>query len=416
MIDLLELKIYFKIDTISVIEKDGVYTGATICTDLLLSLGVDLAAGKITKDEDGKPVIARLYHPYESIPSSNSSLAFKVKLGSPSYFPHVIIKASPAKLMQGHNAYGTSDLRKCAQALLYTFIHAFPDLADLIDHKLTDVSKMDVTNSAHLENSFQCKQVIKALSEVSTGHSRSTRSFESTASWNYNSDLCAKIAYLKEVEVNKCIGEITKEMKTKTHPYLQKQLDALNSEEVQKFIKNCVRFEAKYHSKYFKRNDIPTNLYQMIEHSEKNPEFIINLWKDAFNPIFNAFGGNMIDLNDTKAVYDLCLKHFAETKTITNSRGETKTTIVETKAKNVYSFFILLKSQGFEFVRQTIMQESTFYRKLAQLKEIMSEAQIRTLHSPTSNVVSLVKIVNVDFSKQHPVGYIEPQNILKLVS
>lgn len=415
MIDLLCLKVYFKTDYIHVIENNGVYTGATIDTDLLLKHGVTLAAGKVENSDFGESIVSRLYHPFESIPSSNSSLAFKVRLGSTVYFPHIELKASPAKLMQGHNAYGSSNLKSCAQALLFTFIHAFPDLTDLLDHKKTEVAAMDVTNSAHLENQFQCKQVIKALSEVSTGHSRSTRSFESTASWNYGSDLCAKIAYLKEVEVLRQIEQIERDLKTKNHKHLNVQLAALKSADVQNFIKNCVRFEAKYRSKYFKRNSIPTGLYEMISYSEANPEFIINLWKDAFHPIFNAFEGNMIDLNDSEAIYKKCVEEFAEYKTTINKYGESKQELVTTKAKNVYSFFILVKSQGFEFVRSTLA-DRTFYRKFALLKQIIPEAQIRTLNSPTSNVVSLVKIINVDFAKQHPVNYVEPTNILRLVS
>jgi II/X family phage/plasmid replication protein len=416
MLDLLNLRIYFHNQHISTIENNGSIVGGTIESDLLLSHGIKLAAGQVENDEQtGKAVVSRLYHPFESIPSSNSTLAFKIRFGSSTYFPHIELKASPAKLMYGHNAYGTSDLRKCSKALLYTFIHAFPDIADLIDHKQTEVIGLDVTNSAHLQNSFQCKQVIKSLSEVSTGHSRSTRSFEDTASWNYGSDLCAKIAYLKEVEVTKRIREIKKEMKSKNHSHLQRQLDALASDPVQTFIKNCVRFEAKYRLKYFKRHNIPTNLYKLIEHSENNPNFIKQLWEDAFLPIFNAFEGNMIDLNDTQEIYKLCVDQFGVTKTLVDKFGNKKTVLVETKAKNIYSFFILIKSQGYDFVR-SCLSESTFYRKLADLKLILSEAQIRTLNSKTSNIVSLLKIVNVDFSKQHPVGYIDPTNILRLVS
>lgn len=416
MIDLLKLRIYFHNKYISTFEKDGSITGGSIDPQLLLDHGIGLASGSVTlNDETGLQEVSRLYHPFEKIPSSNSSLAFKARFGSINYFPHIELNASPAKLLQAHNAFGTSNLKTCAKALLYSFNMAFPDIAQLIDYSNTEVAALDVTNSAHLENTFQCKQVIKALSEVSTGHSRTTRSFESTASWNYGSDLCAKIAYLKEVEVLRQIEQIKAELKTHKHPYLQKQLDVLQSEQVQKFIKNCVRFEAKYRSKYFKRNGIPTKLLDMISYQEQNPDFIQTLWKDAFFPIFNAFEGNMIDLNDSEQVYKECVKHFGKKTVVSDKFGNKKEVIVETKAKNIYSFFILIKSQGFDFVRSTLT-ESTFYRKFADLKKVIPEAQIRTLNSPTSNIVSLVNIINVDFEKQLPEGYQEPKNILKLVS
>ncbi|NMU24571.1 replication protein, partial [Vibrio parahaemolyticus] len=79
---------------------------------LRLDCSVDL-------DEDGNTSISSLRHPWESVPSSYTSIAMKVFQGS-GFRPNacVELKCSPAKILQGHNVYGSDSLLTCATAIL----------------------------------------------------------------------------------------------------------------------------------------------------------------------------------------------------------------------------------------------------------------------------------------------------------
>ncbi len=50
--------------------------------------------------------VSGLNHPYESLPSHWAGLAFKIYQGAGMSSAHVEIKASPAKILQGHNVFG----------------------------------------------------------------------------------------------------------------------------------------------------------------------------------------------------------------------------------------------------------------------------------------------------------------------
>jgi II/X family phage/plasmid replication protein len=72
----------------------------------LAALGIPLEQ---SIDAEGQVYNTR--HPWESIPSSYEGMAFKVfdHRFDPLDKFYIEIKASPAKLMQGHNVYGSSD-------------------------------------------------------------------------------------------------------------------------------------------------------------------------------------------------------------------------------------------------------------------------------------------------------------------
>jgi len=64
--------------------------------------------------------VFRTRHPWESIPSSYESMAFKIfdnRYDGLDQF-YIEIQASPAKLMQGHNIFGSSDFYDCCQTLI----------------------------------------------------------------------------------------------------------------------------------------------------------------------------------------------------------------------------------------------------------------------------------------------------------
>ena len=82
------------------------------------SLEIPLASRSVYKDEDGEIHNSALFHPFESVPTHYTAMAMKVFFDS-SYEPYVQIKASPAKLLQGHNVFGFDDMGLAVEQMLY---------------------------------------------------------------------------------------------------------------------------------------------------------------------------------------------------------------------------------------------------------------------------------------------------------
>ncbi|MGS5638480.1 phage/plasmid replication protein, II/X family, partial [Acinetobacter baumannii] len=75
----------------------------------LHSIEIPLASRSVHKNDDGSISAAALFHPYESVPTHYTGMAMKVFFDT-SYEPYVQIKASPAKLLQGHNVFGSDNI------------------------------------------------------------------------------------------------------------------------------------------------------------------------------------------------------------------------------------------------------------------------------------------------------------------
>ncbi|HCE3704919.1 TPA: hypothetical protein NG682_003672, partial [Vibrio parahaemolyticus] len=54
--------------------------------------------------------VGDLRHPYQSLPTSFTGMAFKIFQGTPLRDACVELKASPAKILQGHNVYGSTNI------------------------------------------------------------------------------------------------------------------------------------------------------------------------------------------------------------------------------------------------------------------------------------------------------------------
>lgn len=405
MIDLLRIQI--PIDDAFIVpyfdKSSGKTTGADFDVAQLSQFGLSLAAGEISYS-DGKLEANRLYHPFESLPSSNSTLAFKVRTGGKNYFPFLELNASPAKLLQGHNVYGTDDVEKCVSSLLYVFAGAYPTALNLLDIKNAEISQIDCTYTAHLENDHQCRQVMQVLRNLSKASLRASRhTFETSVLWNAGSAHCTREVYLKEYEVNRQLETIKKEIKNSSQPHLIKQLEVLSSYEVQSFAKNAVRFEAKCKKRMLKRLGIPTRIIDFIKYSESSPNNIVQLlWDTGFQQLFSTFKGVDVNIYDDNEVLEALKAHYVQT----TKTGKTS----YSKALRVFRFFRAVKTDGIDELKET-MPKMTFYRNMAELTKVVPQAYIQNLSVTKNNVVPLVRMINVDFKNQLPKNYVEPDHM-----
>lgn len=243
MIDFLKLSIPFKTEHI-IVCKDG---ETSFLKDSLIEIarrtGIKLKSSNVTFEIDGDLDVQELSHPYESIPSNYSSLAMKIFNGSDTLKtpPYVELKASPAKLLQGHNIFGSTNLDVCAFIMLESFLKAMPELYEMVDIDETSVDWIDVTFSSHIHSESVQKQVILFLQNVKVGQTRKTkynREYETTAEWNSGSEHRSLKVYLKGDEVQKRLAEAKSELrKTPSKKHLQNTINVLSDPKLIEFSK-----------------------------------------------------------------------------------------------------------------------------------------------------------------------------------
>lgn len=408
MIDTAVVNIPFKLDFVAhSLDKNDRAVGIV---DLRLchEHGCKVAAGEIIDwVSSGVAEITSLRSCWDSIASSNSSLAFKIFAGSETYFPFVQIKGSINKILSGHNVFG-SDNPNLILSLVQALILAMPDFSEMLDFSNAELKQLDCTYSAHAENENISLQVIQACKRVHSGQTQvSKNSHETTNYWGMSgkgkrsSRNKLLKQYLKWFEVQHQIKEITsKSEKDPKNEYYQRQLVAMMSPEVQEFAKNALRYEACIMPDMMKRLGIPTHLGDFLDYSENFEGNIIeSLWKTAWKDIFDAFGGeNMMIYNDSEVFEELKKVYVTITP---------KGNVSYSKAKTLHKFYLDMQMYGWDKLKDSVTK-ATFYRKVSDLMQVVPKAQLQNLHGNASNVLPIIRMVNVDFSKQLPEGYVEP--------
>ena len=216
MIDTAVVNIPFKLDFVAhSLDKNDRAVGIV---DLRLchEHGCKVAAGEIIDwVSSGVAEITSLRSCWDSIASSNSSLAFKIFAGSETYFPFVQIKGSINKILSGHNVFG-SDNPNLILSLVQALILAMPDFSEMLDFSNAELKQLDCTYSAHAENENISLQVIQACKRVHSGQTQvSKNSHETTNYWGMSgkgkrsSRNKLLKQYLKWFEVQHQIKEIT---------------------------------------------------------------------------------------------------------------------------------------------------------------------------------------------------------------
>lgn len=373
--------------------------------------GVKLEAGDIEYEPDGSVSVSRLRHPYESIPSSNSTLSFKIFSGGENYWPFVEIKASPAKLLQGHNVYGSCDVEKCFMALVHAFITGMPELASMLDLHLAEVKQIDVTFSAQMESEAQGRQAIAALKNISSGQTRSSKNSHATTAYFGINGSGKKSSrhkqlkvYLKGYELEHQISELLKKSKNSNLPVYVKQLEIMQRPELMAWAKNALRFEASILSRMFDRLGIPKHLGDFLDYAENfNGCLVESLWTEAFKDLFVALGTEDMNIFNDDEIENKLKIEFSKVSLTT---GKTS----YAKSDRLFRFYRSFKNEGFEEVKRTT-SESTFYVNLKDLCTVVSKAHLQNLKGMASNVVPMLRVINVDFSKQRPDSWEEPQHL-----
>ena len=409
MIDLLRIKIPFH-ESVVAASPDG----ASGLIDLreCQKRGCKMEAGDVTFTPndyrlDSENIclaeVSALRHPYESLPSSWANLAFKVRAGGSNYYPHIELKASPAKLLQGHNVFGTCDVMLCIDALITTFEYALPKMGEILEYHNAELAQIDCTFSAHLATESDSRNVIHALRNISNGQTRGAKSaFDTTAYFGKGSRHKRLKAYLKQFELQDQTNKAQAKFDKTKDQIFKRQLDSMTAPEVQQFAKNALRFEASVMPRMLNRLGIPTNLWLFEEYSSNFDGCLIQkLWEQSWSDIFKTFEGATMRTYSDEEIHNQLRNHF---------KTETKTGFSYSKADRLFRTFRLLKHEGWDELKATT-QKPTFHRTINDLTQVVPKAYLQNLQATASNVVPLIRMVNVDFSKQHPTGWQEPDRL-----
>lgn len=404
MLDKLHLFVPFKAEHIQLLGDD--------CRDDpmhvvdLSTLGVPLQ-GQISIGEGGKLEADYLRHPWESLSTGFTPLAFKVfhqSLGK-RLMPGVELKASPAKLLQGHNVFGPVCIQKGAEVILKWIAATYPKLFAKLDVPATQVYALDCTYSSRLPDERTAYQVIQSLINVSNGHTKSRGdNYQTSAYWGSKKSRLKRLkAYLKHTEYQAQLDELRRAGRSDLSA--ARSARVMSDPRLQEWVRYLLRMEATVMHRWLERRGIPSRLIDLIAYQQQLSKdgrcLIQECWQAVTADLFAAFEGiEMRVIDDEKVLAALTDRHMKYDR-----KGKPN----DSHARNLFRTYRSLKDYGWDETMQS-MARPTFYRHIKEICEAgLSKAALQKLHGDQSNnVVPLLRFVQVDFSAQRPDWYVEP--------
>ena len=367
------------------------------------SLEIPLASRSVYKDEDGEVHNSALFHPYESVPTHFTGMAMKVFFDS-AYEPYVQIKASPAKLLQGHNVFGSDNIEQGAMEMIGFLHEAYPVLARMLDWSKAWVSHIDVTYSARLKDQTTAHKVLDFLGNVSNGQTRiSKKAYDTSRYWGgATSRLLNHKCYLKHDEFLAQFAE-QQQLAKKMDKSAMRVVEIMSDQRLIDWTIGLLRFESRLKKRWLERNGIPTNLFELIRFQKQNPNLLQTLWTKATHSIFQALRGQTMKLTDDKSV----LEAIERSEIVLTKSGK----VSHTKVRNLFAMYCLIREKGFEEIKAQY-KKSQFYNLVSQLTECgFSKAYLQNLHTEkANNIIPFIKLIEIDFNQQLPEWYVEPNS------
>lgn len=383
------------------ISADGSYTLVNIDK---FDMDLFLASRSVYRDEQGDIKASALYHPYETLPTHYTGMALKVFFEGNGKIqePYVQIKASPAKLLQGHNVFGSDNIESGAMEMLGYLHQSYPQLSSMLDVTRAWVSHIDVTYSAKTDSQTSAKKVIDYLRNVSNGHTKlSKRSYDTSVYWGgVTSRLINIKCYLKYDEFMSQYADLQKKAKTNDKSAIR-TLQVMQNPKLIDWSVGLVRLEARLKKRWLERRNIPTNLFELIAYQKDNPDVLKKLWLSATSSLMQALEGHKVNMRDDTEI----IKAIENSPVVLNAKGK----VSQTKVRNLLAMFVLIRDKGFDEVKQNY-GKSQFYKLIKDLSFCgFSKASLQNIHQQKDNsIINLVKVIEIDFNEQLPSWYEEP--------
>lgn len=356
----------------------------------------------LKRDFDGKITYGELKHPFEKVPSSFASMAIKFYATNvANTHPYIALNAS-CKILQGHNAYGGESIYNMVCEMLTLLQGYYPAFFACLDIPNATVSRLDSTYSVELAHERLVQPCIRFIGKISHGHRRNDtdrRDFYNTVYFGgKTSRLGGAKVYGKHHQLQDEFNDLSKKAK-RGCTESAKKLDIF-TDELMSYSSRLLRFESSTKRRHLERQGIPTNLWQLVDYQHQHPNMLCDLWRHWFNPILEAMKGEVMNHTDDNEIYDLCMTKLVST---TNS-GK----VTYTRAKNAYKFYKLIKQMGYVEVKG-LYSSSQFNNLVKSLVDIgIPKAVLQNLQSDKGMVIPMVELLNLNFDKQAPDGYVPP--------
>lgn len=411
--DKINFKIPFKKDVVTVMGDCGFLN----FEELAKNTGLKIAAGDIefAINANAENGIHDLYCPYQTIPSSFTDIACKAFDSEPRanvYWPFFELKASPAKVMQGHNVYGSDNLRLGIEFMLEALAKSQPELFALLDVGLGEIRQLDCTYSIQLRDKDTLRQTLKALGNISNRSIRPARNadYETSLYFNKASEknpdagrAKTLLIYSKADEVEKQASELERKARKEGTSRYDHVLAQLNNPELRQFAACRLRFEGRAKKRFIEREVGSCNIWKVLRHAERFEQingysFCEYMFKALFKDLLNAVEGEELEIyNDHKIKQLLRMAYHSVTP---------KGNVSYAKADRIYGFYTRLCDRGWSEVKES-MTKATFYRNVKELQGVgLSRADIQQLTE--GKRMPLSQILRFDFDNQRPADYIEP--------
>ncbi|MFK7272379.1 phage/plasmid replication protein, II/X family [Acinetobacter baumannii] len=399
MIDFIEMRL-FVLDEFVISDRDGKHF---LLSCDLLQLGVTVGSRDVYLDEQGNMQVGALYHPYDDLPTSFTNVAFKL-VHEGKIKPHVMIKCSPAKIMQGHNIFGPDNLELVVFEMLGSLAESQPKLYKILDIPNAQIVNLDVTYSARLRNDDQVCKVLDFLRKVSSGSLRKSKLvYGSTVYWGSpNSKRLCRKAYCKSIEFQLQLAKL-KRQASKGEVFALRVIKAMEDPRVIEFMQGLLRLETRFKPLWLTEHNIPLNVFDLIKYQSEHPNFLTDLWQLANKPLFEALEGHTMKALDHDTVFGkICAKFDTYTKS-----GR----LSQTKSRNIFNFFCALELHGSDELKKKY-SKSQYYQYISDLMSCgFSKAYLQNLDSESkNNVIPFVQLVKIDFQNQVPDWYQEPES------
>lgn len=354
--------------------------------------------------------VSDLRHPYESLPTSYTGMAMKIFQGTKLREACVELKASPAKILQGHNVYGSTQIINGAFEMLMALHHAYPDFYEMLDIHSATLDAIDCTFSARAKTELQAKQVINQLKNVANKQMRSSvrNEHETTCYFSRGSRHVDRKVYLKFCEFQRQLNSL-RALQEKGDKTYDRVIDVMSNPVLINFARNLIRFEAGAKRRYLDEFGIPKKPFDACKFQtqyEKDGKCLItDIWKKAFSPLIEALEGQKMNIFNDEEVHNKLKALYGKVTP--------KGNITYSKSDRVFRFYRSLVSEGYQAVFDSFSSSNkkSFYNQLNPLLEAgFSKAQLQNLKgNGKDNVVPLLQVIEIDFSQQRPSDWVEPK-------
>jgi II/X family phage/plasmid replication protein len=368
---------------------------------------------------DGQPQITYYKNrDWDSISSGIAGMAigfFPQGQGLNTY-PSVSIKASPAKILQGHNVFGSEFCKEAVLQMMVMLSLAYSDIYEHLDIENAELRFIDCTYSARIRDFFSTKvfSMFESLASKRTKVNKDTDYIQLGKGSEYQ----RQKLYKKLQEVLADLADATKTKNTF-------RMDILSDQRLLDFATDLHRFEATTGHRKLALLGVPTNIWEFLKFEKwffevHKTTLCRYLWEQAFNSLFAQFEGHTVkNVDDTNIRLEIDKKFITTkfSKPICDCSARKirclclpVVKISKRKANAIYATYQDIKREGYASL---LKQDSkTFFRNVKHLEECgISRAFLKSLdpHKPTTNVIPFVQIIKIDFSNQRPDWWVEPK-------